>query len=69
MRLSVRSERFGQDHRDQGNQWLIPSFEIGIERTGNVEVCGLDPAACKTYELAGKVGSVFQNPKSQVFII
>ncbi|MBP0532833.1 ATP-binding cassette domain-containing protein, partial [Mycobacterium tuberculosis] len=35
---------------------LIPSFEIGIERTGNVEVCGLDPAACKTYELAGKVG-------------
>ena len=46
---------------------LIPSFEIGIERTGNVEVCGLDPAACETYELAGKVGSVFQNPKSQFY--
>ena len=46
---------------------LIPSFEIGIERTGSVEVCGFDPAACESYELAGKVGSVFQNPKSQFY--
>lgn len=47
---------------------LIPSFEIGIERTGSVEVCGFDPAACESYELAGKVGSVFQNPKRNFII-
>lgn len=46
---------------------LIPSFEPSIERTGDVRVCGFDPAACEMYELARRVGSVFQNPKSQFF--
>lgn len=46
---------------------LIPQFEPGIERIGDVEVRGLDPAACEMYELARRVGSVFQNPKSQFF--
>ena len=46
---------------------LIPQFEPAVERTGEVRVCGLDPAACEMYELALRVGSVFQNPKSQFF--
>lgn len=46
---------------------LIPSFEPGIEMTGSVSVCGLDPGRCEMYELAERVGSVFQNPKSQFF--
>ena len=46
---------------------LIPSFEPGIEMTGSVSVCGLDPSRCEMYELAERVGSVFQNPKSQFF--
>lgn len=46
---------------------LIPQFEPGIERIGDVEVRGLDPASCEMYELARRVGSVFQNPKSQFF--
>lgn len=46
---------------------LIPQFEPGIERTGGVTVCGLDPATCEMHELARRVGSVFQNPKSQFF--
>lgn len=46
---------------------LIPSFEPGIELTGSVSVCGLNPAHCEMHELAERVGSVFQNPKSQFF--
>lgn len=46
---------------------LIPSFELGIERTGSVDVCGLAPGTCEMHELARKVGSVFQNPKSQFY--
>lgn len=46
---------------------LIPSFEPNIELAGRVEVCGLDPSSCEMYELAKRVGSVFQNPKSQFF--
>lgn len=46
---------------------LIPQFEPGVERTGEVEVCGFDPARCAMHELARHVGSVFQNPKSQFF--
>lgn len=46
---------------------LIPQFEPGMERTGDVRVCGLEPALCEMYDLASHVGSVFQNPKSQFF--
>lgn len=46
---------------------LVPQFESSIERTGIVQVCGCDPAACEMYELARHVGSVFQNPQSQFF--
>ncbi len=46
---------------------LIPSFEPGVSLSGSVCVCGLDPARCEMYELAERVGSVFQNPKSQFF--
>lgn len=46
---------------------LIPQFEPGIERAGDVRVQGMDPGSCEMYELAGQVGSVFQNPKSQFF--
>lgn len=46
---------------------LIPSFELGIGLVGAVRVCGLVPGTCETYELAKRVGSVFQNPKSQFY--
>ena len=46
---------------------LVPSFEPSLVCTGRVRVCGLDPAECEMYELARRVGSVFQNPKSQFF--
>ena len=46
---------------------LIPSFTPGWRLEGRVEVDGLDPGTTPMYELARKVGSVFQNPKSQFF--
>ena len=46
---------------------LIPNFDSGVTRSGRVSVCGKDPATCDAYELALKVGNVFQNPKSQFF--
>ena len=46
---------------------LIPNFDSGVTRSGRVSVCGKDPATCEAYELALKVGNVFQNPKSQFF--
>ena len=46
---------------------LIPSFTPGCRLEGRVEVDGLDPGTTPMYELARKVGSVFQNPKSQFF--
>ena len=49
------------------NNGLIPSFTPGCRLEGRVEVDGLDPGTTPMYELARKVGSVFQNPKSQFF--
>ena len=46
---------------------LIPAFTPGCRLEGRVVVDGLDPARTSMYELARKVGSVFQNPKSQFF--
>ena len=46
---------------------LIPAFTPGCHLEGRVEVDGLDPGTTPMYELARKVGSVFQNPKSQFF--
>ena len=46
---------------------LIPAFIPGCRLEGRVEVDGADPAKTPMYELARKVGSVFQNPKSQFF--
>ena len=46
---------------------LIPAFTPGCCLEGRVEVDGADPAKTPMYELARKVGSVFQNPKSQFF--
>ena len=46
---------------------LIPAFTPGCRLDGRVEVDGLDPGTTPMYELARKVGSVFQNPKSQFF--
>ena len=46
---------------------LIPAFTPGCRLEGRVEVDGADPAKTPMYELAQKVGSVFQNPKSQFF--
>ena len=46
---------------------LIPAFTPGCRLEGRVEVDGLDPGTTPMYKLARKVGSVFQNPKSQFF--
>ena len=46
---------------------LIPAFTPGCRLEGRVVVDGLAPARTSMYELARKVGSVFQNPKSQFF--
>lgn len=46
---------------------IVPHFELALARSGEVEVCGHDPAMAEMYELADHVGSVFQNPKSQFF--
>ena len=46
---------------------LIPAFTPGCRLEGRVDVDGLDPGTTPMYELARKVGSVFQNPKSQFF--
>ncbi len=46
---------------------LIPNFYGGVLK-GQVWVGGLDVAKAPLYETAGKVGSVFQNPRSQFLI-
>ena len=47
---------------------LVPHFYEG-ELSGDVEVCGLAPRSCELWELAPKVASVFQNPKTQFFCL
>ena len=47
---------------------LIPHYYKG-ELTGNVLVNGMDIEKTELYELAGVVGTVFQNPRSQFFAI
>ena len=46
---------------------LIPAFTPGCRLEGQVMVNGLAPQETPMYELAQRVGSVFQNPKSQFF--
>ena len=46
---------------------LIPAFTPGCHLEGRVMVNGLAPQETPMYELAQRVGSVFQNPKSQFF--
>ncbi len=45
---------------------LIPHFHEG-EYAGEVKVCGIDVLQGQTYEIACRVGSVFQDPRSQFF--
>ena len=47
---------------------LIPHYYQG-EMTGDVTVKGLDISKTQLYELAGVVGTVFQNPRSQFFSV
>ena len=46
---------------------LIPAFTPGCRLEGRVMVNRLAPRETPMYELAQRVGSVFQNPKSQFF--
>lgn len=46
---------------------LIPYFTEGCTLSGQVTVDGLTVEKTELYELAKRVGSVFQNPKSQFF--
>lgn len=45
---------------------LIPNFYGGVLE-GKISVSGLDPRKTPTYELARRVGFVFQNPENQLF--
>ena len=45
---------------------LIPYFYEG-ELSGSVEVDGMEISKTPMYQIAEKVGSVFQNPRSQFF--
>ncbi|WP_419820768.1 ATP-binding cassette domain-containing protein [Anoxybacterium hadale] len=45
---------------------LIPHFFIG-ELTGSVMVNGMEVARTPLYRTAEKIGSVFQNPRTQFF--
>ena len=45
---------------------LIPHFYEG-EMQGKVTVCGMDVQKEEIYNISQKVGSVFQNPRSQFF--
>ena len=47
---------------------LIPHYYQG-DLTGKVTVSGLDITKTELYELAGIVGTVFQNPRSQFFSV
>ena len=47
---------------------LIPHYYEG-NLSGCVEICGHDPQAASIDRLAGVVGSVFQNPRSQFFCV
>jgi len=46
---------------------LVPHFTDGCALEGRVSAEGLAVAETELYELAKRVGSVFQNPKSQFF--
>lgn len=46
---------------------LIPHFTYNGELEGKVIAAGMSVATTKMYELSKKIGSVFQNPKSQFF--
>lgn len=46
---------------------LIPHFQESCSLSGSVSAAGLSVADTELYELAKKIGSVFQNPKSQFF--
>ena len=46
---------------------LIPAFTPGCRLVGRVMVDGIAPRETPMYKLAQRVGSVFQNPKSQFF--
>lgn len=45
---------------------LIPNFYEG-DMEGSIKVDGIDVPSVTLYDLVGKVGSVFQNPRSQFF--
>ena len=46
---------------------LVPHFFEGGALDGSVDVCGMEPASVSVQRLAGAVGSVFQDPRSQFF--
>ena len=50
----------------QAGQRLIPQFYAG-ELTGSVLVDGQEISKLPMYQIAAKVGSVFQNPRTQFF--
>lgn len=45
---------------------MIPNFYDGV-LSGSVSVAGKDPFECEIWELAGVVGAVFQNPRTQFY--
>lgn len=47
---------------------MIPEFFDG-DLTGRVRVGGMDPTTCPQYKVARRVGTVFQNPRTQFYTL
>jgi len=67
MRPASAGEAVRKNNGDQARQRLIPHFTENGHLEGRVLVAGHGSAKTELYELSRRIGSVFQNPKSQFF--
>ncbi|MDY2788586.1 MAG: ABC transporter ATP-binding protein [Atopobium sp.] len=47
---------------------MIPEFYDG-DMSGRVEIAGIDPTSCSQHKIARRVGTVFQNPRTQFYTL
>lgn len=53
---------------DTFDKYVDPTFYEG-ELTGEVTIDGVNTASVQPHEIADKIGSVFQNPRSQFLVL
>ena len=66
MRPVLWPQRVRKNNDYKAGEWLIPQFYQG-ELHGRVLVDGQEISNIPMYQIAAKVGSVFQNPRTQFF--